>query len=379
MSDHDQLLQTIDAIYASGIEADHIPTALDALNNLLGGAGATFEVVDVKNFKHTEFWSVGAPAQVDTLYVEEFAAVNPHIPFASSQPKGRVIWDYQHVDENQMVRDPFYADFLPTVGLRYCVGAILERTQDKLVMIYAQRTNKQGHVDQREIALMRQLCPHFQRAYDMISRLKNADDRQDALENTIDWLTDGVALLRADGAIIYANEALCRLARECDGLRIIDGIIEFISTDARRRFGMAFETIKHIRNNLFSTRPADFPVARDNGLPAYTVALRPLVRRQVHALHHIDAVAMLLVHDPLARNVAAVQMLQELFGLTNAEANLAQALCAGMTTTAYANTRRITLNTVYTHLKRLREKTNCKSMVELVRTFGELNVSLRLS
>jgi DNA-binding CsgD family transcriptional regulator len=378
MSDGDLILQTIDAIYASGIEINAVSDALDALNRLLGGAGATFEIVDMASSQHRGFWSVGAPSQVSTRYVNEFAAINPHIPFASSQPKGHIIWDYQHVDEDQMARHPFYADFLPTVGLRYCTGAVLERTEDKLVVVYAQRTSEQGHVDQREIDLMQRLCPHFQRAYDMASRLNIAGNHRGALENALDWLTDGIALLRADGSIVYANDALCTFARRCDGFRIVDGIIEFIESEVHGRFAAAFSAICQVHADSFNMHPTDFPVSRCNGMPAYTVAIRPLVPGQRHLSQYADVVVMLFIHDPLARNVAANHMLQALFGLTNAEANLAQALSAGMTTGTYATTRRLSLNTVYTHLRRIREKTSCNSVAELVRKFGELNVPLRL-
>ena len=88
---------------------------------------------------------------------------------------------------------------------------------------------------------------------------------------------------------------------------------------------------------------------------------------------------MVLVHDPLWRNAATSQILQELFSLTNAEAHLAQALCTGTTTGAYAAERGVSLNTVYSHLKKIREKTGCKSVPDLIRKFGELNVPLRLS
>jgi DNA-binding CsgD family transcriptional regulator len=88
---------------------------------------------------------------------------------------------------------------------------------------------------------------------------------------------------------------------------------------------------------------------------------------------------LVLFRDPLARNVTARRMFMETFGLTDAEGHLAQALSAGMTTGIYATTRRISLNTVYTHLRRIREKTQCNSVAELLLKFGELNVPLRLS
>jgi DNA-binding CsgD family transcriptional regulator len=63
--------------------------------------------------------------------------------------------------------------------------------------------------------------------------------------------------------------------------------------------------------------------------------------------------------------------------LTRAEAQLAQALCAGTTTGAYAKEHCVSPNTVYSHLKHIREKTGCKGVPELIRKFGELNVALR--
>ena len=87
---------------------------------------------------------------------------------------------------------------------------------------------------------------------------------------------------------------------------------------------------------------------------------------------------MVLISDPLSRSAATTQILQDLFSLTDAEAHLAQALCIGTTTGAYANERQVTLHTVYSHLRRIREKTGCKSVPELIRKFGELGVPLRI-
>ena len=74
-------------------------------------------------------------------------------------------------------------------------------------------------------------------------------------------------------------------------------------------------------------------------MPAYIVSLRPLVGARTSQQRH-DAVAIVFVRDPLGRNAAAVQMLRELFGLTDAEANLAQALQAGIPLDEYARQMR---------------------------------------
>src|SRR5262245_7077149 len=132
-----------------------------------------------------------------------------------------------------------------------------------------------------------------------------------------------------------------------------------------------------VGEHFFDGHATDFLAPRRGDLPAYIVSVRPLVCGQTRSTFHADAEIMLLLRDPLCRNVAVSQILQELFSLTNAEADLAQALCTGKTTTAYASERRVTLNTVYSHLKRIREKTGCKSVPGLIRKFAELDVPLR--
>jgi len=106
------------------------------------------------------------------------------------------------------------------------------------------------------------------------------------------------------------------------------------------------------------------------------VSVRPLSRAGNETAHP-NAVAMLLVHDPLQRTLSAGRMLQELYGLTNAEAQLVEALSTGMTAVAYARNRCVSITTVYTHLRRTREKTGWKSVAELTRRVHELNVALR--
>jgi DNA-binding CsgD family transcriptional regulator len=143
----------------------------------------------------------------------------------------------------------------------------------------------------------------------------------------------------------------------------------------RSRFSAALGTVQRIHHPDAAFQATDFAVPRE-GLPPYTVSVRPLLRLGGETTH-ADVAAMLLVHDPLQQNLAAGKMLQELNGLTNAEAQLVQALGSGMTAVAYAKSRNISVTTVYTHLRRTREKTGWKSVAELTRRFHELNVSLR--
>ena len=46
MPGSDLFLQTIDAVYASGLDTARVPQALEATSRLLGASGAILEVID---------------------------------------------------------------------------------------------------------------------------------------------------------------------------------------------------------------------------------------------------------------------------------------------------------------------------------------------
>jgi DNA-binding CsgD family transcriptional regulator len=373
----DLFVQAVEAIYASGVEEDRLCEALEAASRLFGACGATLEVFDKTAQRHVEFRAAGIPPISCAQYTGHFAALNSRIPRILRQRVGEVGWDHQFLDERAMTQDPFYAEFLAGLGLRYFLSAVLEQTPDQLAVVAVQRTPSQGHVDGHDISLMQRLCPHFQRAYDLRTRLRVAGDRNNSLENELDLLVDGVALLRADGTIVHANETLLSLAVRGRELRITRGGIEFSNADVRSRFAAALGGAQRLHDPSSALCPADFAVPREHGLPAYTVSIRPLVRGLTQTSRDPEAVAMLLAHDPLDRKRAASRLLQELFGLTKAEAHLVHALGTGMTAGAYALSRGVSITTVYTHLRRTREKTGWRSVAELTRRFSELNVSLR--
>jgi len=201
--------------------------------------------------------------------------------------------------------------------------------------------------------------------------------RQDLYENALDLLADGIALLKRDGAIVYVNEALRRLAAAGHEIRIERNAIEFASPDLRDRFARAMDAVERVHDSYAACLVTDFAVPRRHGQPPYTVSVRPLSRGKEAG--HPGAAAMLLVHDPSQQSAAAARILRELHRLTNAEAQLVQALSSGMTAVAYAESRQLSITTVYTHLRRTREKTGWKSVAELTRRFHELNVSLRVN
>ena len=103
-------------------------------------------------------------------------------------------------------------------------------------------------------------------------------DRANALEDALDLLADGVALLRRDGGIVYANEALRILAARGNDFRIDRRTVEFPTIELRTRFAAALSAVQRVEDPAAAFGLTDFAVPREGRLPPFTVSVRPLTR-----------------------------------------------------------------------------------------------------
>ena len=371
-------LATVEVVHAAGLDAELWPAALSAVTRTIGGVGATLEVIDKRLKVHREFHGFGLAPAHQLTYVRHYAALNPRIAVDLGKQPGTVGWDYLAVDEAAMDRSPFYAEFLAPQDLRYAISGILRSSRNEFAIVAVQRSPRQGHVGEAEIALMARLLPHIQQAFDVARRLKAADATRLTFERALDWLADGVVLVRADGGVVYVNAAFQAMDRRDDGIGIRKGMLTFAPAGTRERFDDALAAVLHLHaGKLPEHAGADFPVARRTGGPAYLVSVRPLLDREC-ARRQGEAIAIVFVHDPLSREGAALRLLRELFGLTEAEASVARAIQAGSALTDYARERAVSVNTVYTHLRRIKEKTGCTRVPELIRKLNDLQAPLRV-
>lgn len=374
MATGDDLLAAVGAVHAAGLDAELWPQALAAVTRTVGGVGATLEVIEKPGLRPRDFHFWGLPPVEQTEYLNHYASLSPRLPFVARQESGELTWDYLAVDERSMNRSAFYAEFLPRMDLRYYVGGILANTQSEFAAVTVQRSGKQGHVGRAEIALMERILPHVRQALDVATRLKGAGGIRRSLEGALDWLTDGVAVVRGDGTVVHANAAFRTIARASDGIAVRKGAVEFADSKARARLAAAIGESARLRAGDTRASISDFHAARRSAGAPYLVSVRPLLKNQADP----DAgIAMIFVRDLLDHDTAAIRTLRDVFGFTAAEASIAQALQAGTSLGEYARTHALSLNTIYTHLRRIKEKAGCHRMAELVRKLGDLQMPLR--
>lgn len=200
-------------------------------------------------------------------------------------------------------------------------------------------------------------------------------------EQALEWLADGVALLGADGRVVYANYSFRVIAQRDDGIGTRDGKVEIAPAAAHAKFERAVAAILHPRVGG-APRPgaSDLAVAHSGSTVHYLLSVRPVAMSTCAADHaESQARVAVFVRNPLYRNTAATGILCTVLQLTEAEALLAQALLAGVRLRDHARARRISINTIYAHLRNIKQKTDCHRMGELIRRLNDLQAVARSS
>jgi len=174
--------------------------------------------------------------------------------------------------------------------------------------------------------------------------------------------------------VTYANQVFRAIADRKDAFRFVRKRIEFESQAARESFAAALASAMNFNGGGAAS---DFPVARKDGATPYFVSVRRLPNSDLGQASARDAVAIVFVRDPAGHSPVTLQILRDTYGFTEAEAALARAIQTGTSPVEYARERLLSPNTIYTHLRRIREKTGCRSLSELIARLNELHLPLR--
>ena len=374
--DEAKFLAVVEQIYGAALNGRRWPDALAAIAELFSGIDATLEIHDLRN-ENVPFMRYGRRLLKENVekYVAYYAGVSPRTAWLAATRQGQVSHDYDLISESEMDRDEFYADFLGRHDLRYFLSGTLANEDDTVSLVSVQRTPRQGHVDEDDVAAMRRLIPHIGQALDLHLRIAGARRATEDLDATLDRLHQGVALLDRRGRVISLNRAAARMMEAGDGCRLIDRHLSLDDPIAHRRLG-------RIMGRLFrdgSEAPVSVGgvviVRRPLALPPFVLSVRRLPDRRGFPDGSEDARLVLFLEDPAKPVALDAASLASAFGLTAMEANLALALLRGETLRQHAEARGVKTSTIRSHLKRLMHKTGAHRQVDLVRLLVALSAA----
>jgi DNA-binding CsgD family transcriptional regulator/PAS domain-containing protein len=359
----------VDLIYDAAVEPDLWPRLLERFADMIGGDGATLMWQNQLTGE-----GVGITARLDPKVPEQFfghfAARNPLRPPAEyiRQAIGRfvpsVITDEARIPKSHLMQTEFYNDFMRPFDFHSTVSIGLAAQGFDGGTVDVTRPKRRGSFTEGELALCRNLQPHFIRAFSLNRTLAGSHGAGEDLARVLDLLPHSVFLVGDDGCVKYANRAAERLTSRSRGLTVVAGRLVAAAPDATKRL----QALIAIASTSDRERRSggSMALAAPSGRIPLSVTVTP-ARSDYHSVFHSGPAVIVCVTDLHAQVSLPEQRLYDLFGLSRAEARVAVALFEGLDPREVAERLNLSVYTVRGHLIRIFEKTGAHGQVELAR------------
>jgi len=240
-----------------------------------------------------------------------------------------------------------------------CLGGVI-RQDGAIGHIGLHRGRAQDSFSSTEIRAMQDSIGHIGRMFAIRSKLDRANQRGRSLQATLDMVGHAVFTLRADGRLVDCNRAGDAMLRQGDALTLRQQQMK--ARDPRD--DEALQAALRAASAREGTQASAVFLHRENGLP-HVLSIASV---RVGTERRIVAIAT----DPDARDDSLTSRIRALYGLTRAEAEVAQGLCAGQGLEELSQERGVALNTVRTQIKNIYVKMDCSRQSELVARIGAL-------
>jgi len=217
-----------------------------------------------------------------------------------------------------------------------------------------------------DLAFGDRLVRHITRACHIYATLGGVRRERFALAEVIDRLPTGVILLDTNRQPVVTNLSADRIIALDDGFRIDKS--GPCAKSAREN-----AILQKLLADVLDARPGHelessgfLAVSRPSEKRAFPVMVTPLLAAPPGSQAH-DAVAAIFVSDPESGMVSATEVLETLYSLTHAEAQLVRLLSQGKSLEEAAAARGVSIHTARSHLKHAFSKTDTRRQGELVR------------
>ncbi len=337
--------------------------ALREFNRWAGGMGFHSVTWDRARHRATrDSHSLDASPAIVREFVEKLAPTDPRVALMLRLPMGHALRCHHHLSERYVARSELYNDFLIPHGVRYTYGLHLDGADGTSELLAILRSPDQppfeeaGHVPELEV-----LTKHLARA----ARLRAGARRLRAQAATglavLDHLDTAVVITDESAHVHYLNAAAHERLAAMRNVGIRGG-----------KFTAVLPGDEHALKRLIGNAAARMPVAGSHRLHGdsqrhWVITALPLRESHLCAAPWERPMVMLTLGDLDRRVTLGPFTLKVLFGLSPAEARLAQALAEGRELTQYAQDANVAINTARTQLRHIFDKTGCRRQADLLR------------
>lgn len=218
-----------------------------------------------------------------------------------------------------------------------------------------------------ESSRLHRLSGYFSRAIDIKKQYRQLEDSLHAVSNIVDKLPVAIILFDTEGNIVLSNHKANDILRESHFISLRNGMFCCKDGHAQTQIRNYFSKIAHIdsteqnENDLIETIRFDNNTAPEmmSGLlfPFSHNTLQPQLKNHV----------ALIISGALPGDSIHEKTIQDLFGVTPAEASLMKQLSLGRTADQIADEKHVSINTIKSQLKSIFLKTGTSKQQEVIK------------
>ena len=354
--------QHIDALLTHVYESVLAPGGFDhfvaAFTELCGLKATMMLTVNIQTQEVKGLWMTGLAQKWLDQYVLEYAVEDVLAHHIHASPIATFYASNLDLPPELATGTRFYTNWVVPQGVACASGAIMLREGPWLTQIMLQRTPQQPPFTRDELALFNLLIPHLQRAIQMRQRFAELRTGQDMLAGGMDLIAMPTILLDEFSRVALCNQAALRLLAGRRDLWMENGHLFSRRAVVTQRLNLEITKAIHASHGAGGELPEVVLLPR-LGKRDLMLLISPMRKSAVTG-------ALLFAFDPEATPAVHAGLVQRLFGLSEAEACLAVALCGGRSLEEASLERGTTLNTVRSQLKSIFGKTGTHRQADLV-------------
>jgi DNA-binding CsgD family transcriptional regulator len=362
---NDVVLSLIDEIYAAALDPNGWQQVLKLFAHSLSSEVGTLFQQDVRASDINFVLQEGVPEDFYDAYFRHYFGLNVWQPHMAELPMGATSNDAAVMPVRELKRKEFYSDWLRPQGLVHTMGANLLSDQRGTTEIAVLRSARRGHYSASEQILLKQLVPHFQRAVQVQRSLFLARMQAQSGGQALSASGIGMIIVAEDARVLSCNDVAERIVSAGCGITI-RGTRLCAQTSAATellRVTIAEAARAGVRSGRGSGGVLALPAGLENRMPVLIAPLK--AENDLFRFHRPAAVVFISGKERSSRLAAAD--IEQVFGLTPAEARIVCGLLEGLSLNEYALKARVSVATVRTQLKQVFAKTGATSQSILMR------------
>ena len=304
------------------------------------------------------------------MYEEHYGAQDPWRPAVLNSPSS-IGTSESVLPLKELQQTEIYNDVLHPYEIPHALFKLIERSPSRVASVAFYRSARLGPFQEENVAVIRYLSPHMERAYRLHAELVSSRQRNAGLVAVLNLLSTGVILLGPSTRIVSMNRSAEQLMAQNDGLGVRKMTLEAKCAGENTRLTKLIADAIATSEGIGASAGGAAIVSR-RALPPLQVLVSPVRGWDLDEVHRVRAAVF--ITDPASRARPSGDALRSVFKLTGAECRLAMLLADGHAPPDISAMVGVTRNTLKSQLASIYRKTGTTRQSQLVRLLLQIAV-----